>query len=528
MTSSATTPPPIQTPTAKEKKYDRQLRLWAANGQQALEESHVLLIISDDSGSGSGSSVAGVETLKNLVLPNVGNFTIADSAKVTEADLGVNFFLRAQSLGQSRAEECTQLLEELNPEVRGHAVLTPLSDLLQDPSWLRPYNLIILCAPIPRDQRRIICEYAQRHSISLVHLQSAGFYSSFSVQLPAVFPVVDTHPDPDSTHDLRLLSPWPELLAELQALGELDGLEDHDHGHVPYILILLFYLEKWKQNHEGNAPGTFKEKTQFREMIKAAIRTDNAEGGEENFDEAAGAVLKTIAPFSLRPGCRELFEMDSCKSLTADSANFWVIAAAIRSFCGSHGVLPLPGSLPDMKAKSADYVKLQSIYKNKARKDVAAVTESVRETERALGRKKAIPDGEIEAFCKNAAHVKVLEGSLLPQLRIDDGDMETSNRVRAELQNPDSRLPILLAFENGGRARLGEMIANNDESDLEELDNIYAEVDRVEGRELHNISSLTGGMVAQEAIKIITRQYVPVDNTCIYDGIKGSTLVLKL
>lgn len=123
---STTTPTPIQAPSAKEKKYDRQLRLWAANGQQALEESHTLLIISDhhEGRSGSGSSVAGVETLKNLVLPSIGNFTIADSALVTEADLGINFFLRPQSLGKRRAEECKNLLEELNPDVKGHALST--------------------------------------------------------------------------------------------------------------------------------------------------------------------------------------------------------------------------------------------------------------------------------------------------------------------------------------------------------------------------------------------------------------------
>lgn len=132
MTTNVVTPPPIQAPTAKEKKYDRQLRLWAASGQQALEESHVLLVISENANGTSASSVAGVETLKNLVLPSIGKFTIADSAKVTEADLGINFFLRLQSLGQSRAEECKNTLEELNPDVRGHAISTvgsPFSEL---------------------------------------------------------------------------------------------------------------------------------------------------------------------------------------------------------------------------------------------------------------------------------------------------------------------------------------------------------------------------------------------------------------
>ena len=388
--------------------------------------------------------------------------------------------------------------------------------------------MIILCAPIPREERRIVCGYAQEHSISLIHIQSAGFYSSFSVQLPKVFPVVDTHPDPDSIQDLRLLSPWPELLAEVKALGDLGRLEDDDHAHIPYLVILLHYLEKWKQNNNGKAPDTFKEKTQFRDMIKAAARMDNAEGGEENFDEAASAVLKTIAPFSIRSGCREMFEMEMCKNLKAESANFWIIAAAIKSFYETHGVLPLHGSLPDMKAKSADYIKLQNIYKSKARKDVAEVTQAVRAIAKELARERPVPDGEIEAFCKNAAHVKVLQGDLLPQLRLENSDLLTSKTVLSELQNPDTLLLIWLAFEKGGTAQLNDVFANNEDIDTEALNNVSAEVDRVGGRELHNISSLTGGMVAQEAIKIITRQYVPVNNTCIFDGIKGSTLVLQL
>lgn len=58
------TPPPLHGPSAKEKKYDRQLRLWAASGQAALEKAHLLLI-------NAGPGVIGVETLKNLVLPGM-------------------------------------------------------------------------------------------------------------------------------------------------------------------------------------------------------------------------------------------------------------------------------------------------------------------------------------------------------------------------------------------------------------------------------------------------------------------------
>lgn len=81
----------------------------------ALENAHILLI-------NSGAGVVGLETLKNLVLPGIGNFTIQDSAIVSEADLGVNFFLEEQQLGGYRAEHTCNLLKELNPDVDGHFI----------------------------------------------------------------------------------------------------------------------------------------------------------------------------------------------------------------------------------------------------------------------------------------------------------------------------------------------------------------------------------------------------------------------
>ena len=119
-----TTPPALLGPTSKEKKYDRQLRLWAANGQLALEGSHVLLIQPwpHKKTKVMGSGVVGVEALKNLILPSVGQYTILDTATVSDQDLGVNFFLEEESLGKPRADETCKLLQELNPDVKGHSI----------------------------------------------------------------------------------------------------------------------------------------------------------------------------------------------------------------------------------------------------------------------------------------------------------------------------------------------------------------------------------------------------------------------
>lgn len=161
--------------------------------------------------------------------------------------------------------------------------------------------------------------YASSHSIPLFYIHSNGFYSQFSVQLPEEFPIVDTHPDPASTQDLRLLTPWPELYAFVRAkVNNLEKLSDHDHGHVPYLVLLLHYLELWKASHDGKYPESYAQKSEFRSLVRNGARTNNSEGGEENFDEAVGAVLKSLNPPSMSSGLREVFEAPSCKNPTVD------------------------------------------------------------------------------------------------------------------------------------------------------------------------------------------------------------------
>lgn len=46
--------------------------------------------------------------------------------------------------------------------------------------------------------------------------------------------------------------------------------------------------------------------------------------------------------------------------------------------------------------------------------------------------------------------------------------------------------------------------------------------------ELPNVAAFLGGMVAQEAIKMITRQYIPVNGYCVIDLVDTWTGVLAL
>ncbi|PGH08097.1 hypothetical protein AJ79_06097 [Helicocarpus griseus UAMH5409] len=552
-------------PSSKERKYDRQLRLWAASGQQALEDSKILLINSDgplDNDNPAVSGVVGIETLKNLVLPGVGGFTIVDPAIVAESDLGVNFFLDEASLGKSRAKETCKFLRELNPDVEGDSLDQPIGELLKDEAFLQRYTLIIISAPMRQSTLKSISAAARQLAIPLIYTHSVGFYSAFSLQLPAVFPIVETHPDPDSVQDLRLTNPWPELAAAAAKIADLDSLDDHQHGHVPYLLLLLHYLEKWKKEHDGNLPCNYKEKTAFREMVRDGARAENSGGGEENFDEAVAAVLKSINPWSLKSNIREIFEMEQCNNLNSASDDFWIITSAVKTFYTTHGVLPLPGSLPDMKAQSADYISLQNIYKSKARKDLAEVVVTVRNFESRLrGDSPQIPEKEIETFCKNAASIKVICGRDIPFLD-PTADPVTLKAIRNSLQFPDSLIHIFLTLKildslvsqyqetaaqfsssspsfldqrenwSATQSKLLDLLQADgqplDEQALSRIEKAVQETKRAGAGELHNISSLAGGLVAQEALKVLTRQYVPLDNTCVFDGIGSRAEMFRL
>lgn len=172
-----------------------------------------------------------------------------------------------------------------------------------------PFTVVLYSMPLSPDRLRLIEAYGKQHKIPLVPVHSAGFYGYFSVKLPGTFPIVDTHPDETATADLRLLAPWPELQAFAKGMTEnIDTLDNHEHGHLPWVVILLHYLEEWRQGHGGANPVKYADKIAFRDLITAKTRTDTPEGGEENFEEAARSVMKHIVEPEVPAALKRVFE----------------------------------------------------------------------------------------------------------------------------------------------------------------------------------------------------------------------------
>lgn len=53
------------------------------------------------------------------------------------------------------------------------------------------------------------------------------------------------------------------------------------------------------------------------------------------------------------------------------------------------------------------------------------------------------------------------------------------------------------------------------------------EVVRYDEAEIHNIAAVIGGVASQESVKLITGQYVPFDDTYVYNGIASTAGVYR-
>ena len=59
-------------------------------------------------------------------------------------------------------------------------------------------------------------------------------------------------------------------------------------------------------------------------------------------------------------------------------------------------------------------------------------------------------------------------------------------------------------------------------------DKFIREIIRFSGSKLHNVSAVLGGIASQEAIKVLIKQYTPLNHTLIYDGIHGKAQVFNV
>ncbi|XP_015903826.1 NEDD8-activating enzyme E1 regulatory subunit [Parasteatoda tepidariorum] len=516
-------------------KYDRQLRLWDDHGQYALEAAHVCLV---------NATATGTEILKSLVLPGVGAFTIVDGHTIEGKDVGNNFFLNKDSIGKSRAKVATEHLLELNPDVRGEFVEESVESVLQaDPDFFTKFTVVI-ATDLKECTLLGLADKLWNLGTPLLLCRVFGMVGYMRLQFTDRA-IIESRPE-NEFHDLRLDQPFTELKEFAESIL-METLSDMEYAHVPFVVILLKYVDWWKSQNNGQLPKNMKEKNLLKAEIMKAMRKKD----DENFEEACRGVNRLVAKTTIPGEIQDILKDPLCDNITSESKPFWIMARALKEFVNNEGqgCLPVRGVIPDMTSDTQSYVNLQNIYKRKAEEDAHFIYKRVQDILSSIGKSQNyIREQDIKVFCKNAHCLRVLHGRA-----IKDEYNPSTTKVQpliSNLEHEDSDIIfyVLLRASDRFREEFGRYPGQTDdvESDILNLKNSVAsllqelqcpavmkddyvhEMCRFGDSELHSVAAFVGGCAAHEIIKLITGQYVPFNNTLIYNALSQSTSVFYL
>lgn len=566
-------------------RYDRQLRLWGIHGQRRLASMRVMVL---------GSSVAATETLRNLVLPGIGHFTIVDDALVSTEDLGRNFFLEECDMNQPRASCVVRHLKELNPDVIGASLIQSASCLPSD-DLVSEFDFIILAdSNASYCFAASLCEVCKRLDRGFIFVRSRAMIGTVRIYVQQ-HPIVESKPDAES-HQLWVAEPFPELQKYCEGT-ELNGLSDVEHAHVPFIVLLVQACGAFRNKNNGALP-TFND----IDIIKNWIEDNRRSPNEQNFAEATRNariacqpvvlpstvldILHTARNYSIQELIRLWITVKGRKrgaELLREKFCFWVTARAVAKFVDLTGKPPCAGTLPDLTSSSERFIALQQIYQEKCKQDVEVVSNHVNSILEQLDSASAVEIRKavwlngyeyVERFCRNILDCRVvrirtmaeeishpipeaIREALLEEIENHRNDEEEVEKCAA---NDSCRtvLPkscplswhILWQATEAWNENYRHEESNDRMQKIMKGSLIPSILDRMGLKppfsslsndlysamsllssydlELHATASIVASIAAQEAIKICTGQFLPLNNTFIWDGYasKGCTVEL--
>jgi amyloid beta precursor protein binding protein 1 len=462
----------------QEERYDRQLRLWGSHGQKKLSSAKILCL---------GSSIPVVEALKNLVLPGIGSFDIVDETVVTDRDLGKNFFVACrENIGRNRAVVVTENLLKLNPSCTGQGIQS-LS--LLSPECTTNY---IVCL-ISRDFQLLHASNELLKEILsnipfIVHVESIGFLGRVRLVYNTPHVILEPKAEEGRIDDFRISNPWNELSNFSDQLLNA-AKTDIDMCHIPYLILLIKAVSRMSSSPT-------------RQGIVNELMTIGGKNFHEglNFKEALDNIYRVTAVCSDRDvvdHLEDLIELLSGEErgslLNSQCAN---ILQGIVRFFHTHGVLPLSGvSLPDMSSYTESYTKLGKIFRSKWVSDMDTLRRliSVNVDESVLG-----------MIVSNIRNISIMPKS---SLRMNESICVD------EFEDPE-HFDVVRVLDG----RLGEV----------ENIKFVEEITRYKNAcELHAVGSVVGSVAAQEIVKLVTNQFVPINDSFVFNGINGTSFTYR-
>lgn len=534
--------------TKKQQRFDRQIRLWGKHGQIALEECHICSI---------GSGATATEIIKNLVLPSVGKVTILDDAKVTKADLGNNFFVRQDTVGQNRADVVSVNLAVLNPydakEGMGSQIIAdtrnPASVVDTDLKFLAKFQLIVNTC-LTESKSRALAAFCYSNGIHYLHCKANGLLGHIRLVTPEVT-IIETKDDSDRS-DVYVhpeqTALWPEYKEYLESF-DFASMSDTDHRHTPFVAILHQQIAKY-QSANGRVPKNFRERKAFKAQIREASRDYYM---EENFSEAVGNAARACNKPALDRLVQAVLDDPHASNLGPNPTFFWICVNSLNTWRANEGKdrLPVSNNIPDMASSTANYIRLKDIFAAQAAADLKAISARIEAT---CAEHKVTYDQEVAArFIKNVRFLGVARttpfeneysaetfpAKVCNDHFNDDDEHEFDQKERPvdlhwyfafrageAFREANGRYPGTdddeIDADTAALTKLGSDLASSLGVSVPIDPRVFAEYVRYGNSEMHNLAAMLGGIASQIALKVCIHQFVPVNNTLIVNGIHMS------
>ncbi|CAL9738002.1 NEDD8-activating enzyme E1 regulatory subunit [Monosporozyma servazzii] len=443
-------------------RYDRQLRIWGSMGQELLDKAHICLI-------GPHNSLLR-ESLRNLVLLGVSKFSW-----VAQDDVSDDY----SSIGAYSTS-----IEDDIASIRPGEVEFNIINSSNEPVDYCNFDLVIKL----NAEKEISLKTSTRCNLPpTITVKSAGFYGFVKLALSEPHLVLDPHNEHPKV-DLRLDQPWSNLKKYLDTF-KMAGVDLNGLIEYPYPIILNNVIQKLMSAETDLSTNaikkTLKEIYGNKCLAKGFDRLNYLEAqryasracGKAEHDRFIVRLNSDIEPYIL-----EQYQKNANKWSDTMNEQLCELIIKLTKFVNEQSLgLPLQGKFPDMESDHNEYQKLKDIYDRHKTDYMTSFLQKSYQKESTI-------NGDIlDLFCSSFMDLTILKPLT------SEGTPRQS-----ELYNILSKVE----FSDSNTRK-------------------HDEFSSISKPSLFPVDTFLAGLASQEAIKLITHQFIPIDNTFVYDGLKG-------
>jgi len=353
----------------------------------------------------AGCSAVGTETLKNLILPGIGEFTTLDSAAITALDVSSNFFVEPSHVGSSRAQTVCELLQDLNPDTKGHFDTRNIDEIIgSERDYFRRFGLIV-AANLPDSTLIPLSKICDEFHIPLIITESVGFIGTVRVQYKNIEIIEGKNSNERWNLCLGLNKPFPALESYLERTSRdisENRIDKKDISDLSYLTILHLAVKQWRASHDNKYPETDKEKDDFKKSIRMIYNSlpeppppppgfpsHDSSAIPDVFNDAISNAHYPFKPYNyhfddLRYSSEGIFGSEA-GDRPERITKFTILNESFRRFIQRFDRLPVVSRLPDLSCASSTYKEIAAIYREQSSSDKAIFREIFAEIYAAWG-----------------------------------------------------------------------------------------------------------------------------------------------